>query len=406
MRILIIYRHYWPDTAPYARILKAIAERLVSDGHEVQVYSAQPSYNDNSRRPAPSTETIRGVGVRRVPLFQERKGWLLARIINTILFLGGAILHAIRSPRYDLVLVNSTPAVFQGAAARLISRLRGAPYIYNCQDLHPEAGLYGDKFDNGWIYRLLRKIDTSNIRDSERTVVLSRDMATTVVGRGLAGDGIDVINNMITDDVKTAGAEVPAHLVKSPDKYRVIFAGNIGAFQGLERIVDAARLLSDRADVEFLFLGSGVAKQSLIERAGDLVKRNVVFHDRLGASETFAILKTADLGIVSLRRNVYRVAYPSKTMSLLSAGCPLLLVAEAESEICRFVLREDVGRICPTGEPSEIARVILDLSEARSDWGSRRERIRSVAERYFGQEHILDRWSELVSGIVCGEKKP
>ena len=62
-----------------------------------------------------------------------------------ILFLAGAVLHTLRSPRYDLVLVNTTPAIMQGATARLIKLLRGTPYIYNCQDLHPEAGLYGGK---------------------------------------------------------------------------------------------------------------------------------------------------------------------------------------------------------------------------------------------------------------------
>ena len=104
MKILIIYRHYWPDATSYAWILKAVAERLARDGHEVTVYAAQPSYNDLGLPPRPADETVGGVRVVRRALPPERKTRLWTRVRGTVLFLGGALAFALRMARIDLVL--------------------------------------------------------------------------------------------------------------------------------------------------------------------------------------------------------------------------------------------------------------------------------------------------------------
>jgi len=91
MKILCIYRHYWPDITPYARLLKAIAEHLVSEGHEVTVFTGQPGYNDVRQGSQPWREKLNGVDVIRVWLPPERKRFVVLRLLGFLWFLGRAV---------------------------------------------------------------------------------------------------------------------------------------------------------------------------------------------------------------------------------------------------------------------------------------------------------------------------
>ena len=82
MRILAIYRHYWPDATPYARLLKVILEEQIAQGHQVEVLCGQPSYNDIQFERQPWREVVGGVQVRRFALFPERKRFRLLRAFN------------------------------------------------------------------------------------------------------------------------------------------------------------------------------------------------------------------------------------------------------------------------------------------------------------------------------------
>jgi len=400
MKILVVYRHYWPDATSYAWILKAVAERLAADGHDVTVYTAQPSYNDLGLAERPRRETVGGVDILRQSLPPEKKTRFWTRLLNMVLFLGGAVLHTLRSPRYDLVLVNTTPAILQGATARFIKLFRGIPYIYNCQDLHPEAGLYGGKFKQGILYRLMARVDKLTVKDAAAAVVLSRDMGDTLQERGLGNRNVSVINNMVIDEAVGADPDLPASLRTRSGVFRVIFAGNLGHFQGLDTIVQAAHRLASHQDIEFLFLGNGLARQALEEQAGPLLDQTVFFHDFVPMDIAYKAIEVADVGLVSLQEKVYKVAYPSKTMMLLNAGCPLLLVVEPESEISSFVEEEKLGAVCPPNDAVGVAEAILAMASSRDWWRGERERIRTVSSRHFGQEIILDKWSDLVNSLL------
>ena len=46
MKILFVYRHFWPDSPPYASMLRTISRHLVEQGHTVEVWTEMPTYQD------------------------------------------------------------------------------------------------------------------------------------------------------------------------------------------------------------------------------------------------------------------------------------------------------------------------------------------------------------------------
>lgn len=124
----------------------------------------------------------------------------------------------------------------------------------------------------------------------------------------------------------------------------VVFAGNLGRFQNLEVLIDAATILIDDAAVEFHIFGDGTRwfalERTIDERRLDSV--HLYGHQQPEQVATF-LRERADLAVVSLAPGVIGAAYPSKTLSYLRNGCPVLALVEADSELARTVQASGAG---------------------------------------------------------------
>jgi glycosyltransferase involved in cell wall biosynthesis len=401
MRILGIYKYYWPDTTPYARLLKAILERWADAGHDVRVLTAQPGYNDIRHPPQPWRETLGGVQVRRLRIPREVKRSTLRRLVSFVVFLARSAWVACTGPRADLIIVNPVPPLLMGLTCRLIKALRGIPYLYHCEDIHPESARTMGEVRGGLAYRFMRAVDTANCRGAAVIVTLSEAMAATLVERGIPREKIVLINNFILESGPAPGGEAsPVAAVRGDtDDLVVLFAGNLGKYQALDHVMAAAHLLRDEVDIRFLFMGEGAAKAGLEAAAGDLRDRTVFFSPYQPLPVAVRAMAEADVALVSLGRGVHRVAYPSKTMMVLAAGCPVLAVVEPQSDLARLVRDEGLGATCDQEDHAGLAAAVREMRDRREQWRARRPQISAAAERIFGREAALDAWSALLAGL-------
>ncbi len=394
MRILLLHRYFWPDNAPYAQMLYKIARGLKDAGNEVSVLTTLPSHNWDDSVKVPYFESSHGIKIRRLPLLPEFGRKIILRIINTGLFAVQVFFYLL-CRQADVVMVASTPPVIISAIVRYVSKIKGFRYIYHCQDIHPEAMLLAGVINDGFFYKLLQKIDTKNVSSSSRTVVLSQDMENTLIERGSCKNNIHVINNFIFDSIPAV--ERKADL--DNEKFNILFAGNIGRFQGLEKVIDVAKLLQNEEEINFIFLGDGIAKTDLELRAGDLLGKTVFFYGHRSLHETLEYMQLADIGLVSINPGVIKVAYPSKTMMYLSMGLPLLLLVEQESSIAQFIEQHHLGYVSPTAVPDTIKETILSAKHNKIQLRQDKLRIQQLAKDVFGEEVIINKWTTLYKGI-------
>jgi glycosyltransferase involved in cell wall biosynthesis len=400
VQILIAHRYFWPDIPPYAEMLRSMAARFASDGHDVTLLSTQPSYNPAAQVPRqPWREQIDGFKVRRIWLIRENRSRTLSRVINAILFslrVSGHILFN----RYDVVMSATAPPVVVAAIGSRTARLRRTRFIYHCQDIHPESGQIAGLIRNALLVKLLRWLDVGTCNLADLVVALSEDMAETLRERGLRDvSKIRVINNFMVGEAPTKDA-VPASLARDTARFRIIFAGNIGHFQGLEVIVDAMHRLEDKDEIELLLVGDGAAKQSLIERAGRLNGDRIVFIPYQPQSAVERLIAASDIGLITLRKGVYRVAYPSKTATYMKIGCPLLVCMEKASELARLTTREGIGVVVLRPDlPESVVEAIREARTMRETLANRRPRIIDLGNSLFGRGQVLDKWSQLIAEL-------
>jgi len=398
VRVLLIHRYFWPDVPPYASMLRVIARRLAADGHQVEVLTSQPGYKaDSPLPPQPAREGIDGFEVRRLGLPADRGRGLARRLFNIAYFPLRVLLHCLLHGRYDVIMASTAPPVVVGFAAALGARLTGGRFLYHCMDIHPEIGRLSGEFRQPLLFGLLRRLDDWSCRQASHVIVLSGDMAAALRERPGRSADIRVINNFSLPDFDSVGPDLSdATIASRGDRQcRLLFAGNIGRFQGLEAFIDAMAYLEHRPEIELVFLGEGTALAGLRTRAGERAGRQIKFVPHQPACIARRWMSRSDLGIVSLTPGIYRYAFPSKTMTYLEEGLPLLVAVEPDSELARFVADKGIGIAVPPGDPTGIARALEHLLDSGPSLPQLSARARSVAAAEFSEAAVLPRWSTL-----------
>jgi glycosyltransferase involved in cell wall biosynthesis len=395
MRVFISHRYFWPDRAPDAAIFRWVARHLVVNGCSVDVVSSQPSYHGSSnlnRRPI--KELVDGIHVTRLTLPPETGGKVW-RVLNAF-YLGLYTIWKTLWGGYDVIIVSTVPPIVGAFCSAISARLTNAKLIYYCMDLHPEIGLLSGDFSNPILYRLLAWIDDWSCRQATIVLVHSEDMKSTLKQRKRGIEyKIDILNSFALPtevDVQTS--------IRFPDdvsrnRLNLIYAGNIGRFQGLETLIEAMGMLGQSSDIELVLLGEGVIKNKLIQRV-KVLNANVRFIDYQSSDIAKQFIRRADLGIVILSPEVYKFAYPSKTMAYLEQGTPVIALVESESELAKVILTDGCGFTIPNGSASDLSILLLEIAED-SSWRQSMKRAAILAfNDRFSTNVVLDKWLKIV----------
>ena len=111
-------------------------------------------------------------------------------------------------------------------------------------------------------------------------------------------------------------------------------------------------------------MGDGAARADLVSRAESFptgARASVTVLPHASSADARELMRTADLGLVTLQPGVIRLAYPSKTMTYLSEGLPLLVGVEADSELATTVRAEGIGFVLEALDAAAVRTTLLDL---------------------------------------------
>jgi glycosyltransferase involved in cell wall biosynthesis len=298
----------------------------------------------------------------------------LARFLNALIYCAALFFHILRA-RADVVTASTFPPVLAAWSASLAARLSGARFVYHVQDIHPEVSVYsGGRLGRGLPARLLTALDNQTLRRANAIVTLSEDMADTLRARGLGQLPITLINNPAFEPDGDPIAP-PVDLIKSAGTTRVIFAGNLGRFQNLPLLTaGVAKCFAAHPELELLFLGDGVALPEL--KALWSNHPQVRFAPFLPFAQARDIIGGADIGLVSLNANIYRVAYPSKVSTYLDLGLRILALVEPESHLARGLVNRGAGAVPREPTPDAICAALETLlAEQSSEIGAAPEQL-------------------------------
>ena len=372
-RLLLVSHSYRPERTPPARRWGAVVAALRSAGWDVDVVAP------GGVRPFAGPDGEHVLPTPRLPLGEAgRNGRFAEAVVHALLAIPRGM--ATRRPDVVVATVPALPVVVPGV---VLSRLWRRPLVLEMRDAWPdlahEAGVH-----QGLLGAAMERVVTGGQRAARLVVTVTDGFAETLRGRGVERA------ETLCNGVELAGlAWAPARR-REPGDLHVLYLGNMGESQGLERLVEAAaELRQSRPGVRVRVVGAGTRRGEVEARKAELGSPAEILPACYG-EDAAAQYAWADTLVVALRPDwpSFRHTVPSKTYEVLAVGRHVtgMVTGEAARTL------EDAGGADVIGP--RVADLVAHLTAladdpARTDvgeggrpWVRRHADLPSVARRY------------------------
>jgi putative colanic acid biosynthesis glycosyltransferase WcaI len=393
MKILFVTQWFEPEPGAIRGL--PLARWLAAHEHEVRVLTGVPNYPGGRVYPGYrirlwQREVMDGIPVLRVPLYPSHDASALGRVANYTTFaLSAATLGAALVEQADVAYVYHPPATV-GLPAIMLKALRGMPFVYHIADMWPEAvvasGMLGDNAARRVVERLLAGWCRLTYGQAGALSVLSPGFKRLLLARGVPSQKMEVIYNWTDETVFKPVERDPglAAALGLTGRFNIVYAGNLGAFQGLDTVIRAAAMIRGESRIQVVLSGTGQCEAQLKSLARELGADNVRFLGHREYSEMPRINALADVLLVHLRDMPFlRGTIPSKTQVSLASARPILMAVRGDaSDIVRDA---GAGATCGPEDPAELADAMRKLFETD------REELDAMGAR--GRAYYLERMS-------------
>ena len=398
-RVLFYSVSYRPEHAGIGPYAAAAAEHLAKEGASVSVVAGLPHYP--SWRVAPEDrwrlrrhEVVGGLPVTRLRQVVSRKQTALTRgVYELSFFLHGLFVR--RTWQKADVVMAVVPSLAGGALAMVSAARNRVPLIVMVQDLTAagarQSGMLGGRFASA----LVGNFESRLFRKAAAVGLVHDSLAESCLAMGVSPERLHVVPNWSLREPQPQVERVAG--TDWTDRYVVLHAGNMGFKQGLEVVVDAARLAHQRGhdDLLFVLMGDGSRRDRLEHLAADLPTIRIM--DPV-ADEAFpGVLGAADLVLVTQRAEVHDMSVPSKLTAYFNAGKAVVCSVSPDCGTALEVRRSGGGVVVPPQDPEALLKAVLELKQSPDRVRELDAAGRAYALEFLSPKEGLDRVVALVT---------
>ena len=332
MKIVYITQHFPPEIGAAQGRAYDMSSNLSNLGHDLHVLTTFP--NSKPINKFFKKENINKLTVYRSFRIRDTKTSSIRRLANYLSFMVSSCISGLLVKKPDVIYATS-PQLFQGVTGYFLSRVHRAKFVFEIRDLWVDFAELLGQFKNKKLLQLARRLESFLYKKADHIVVVTHGYKQRLIDLGIQEEKITVIPNGVNPNSLPSlkGTSSVKHLYGIEDKFLVLYAGNIGAAQGLTTIISAAKKLKDDPSVVFMFIGEGVEKQILMEKATSLNLSNVLFIESKRKEELLDYYEAADVGIVSLKKHpLFEITIPSKVFDYMSMSTPILIGVNGEAK--------------------------------------------------------------------------
>jgi glycosyltransferase involved in cell wall biosynthesis len=378
MRIAFISQYFYPEQYFH----NAIAADLVKKGHEVHAVACVPNYGQNSffkgySNTKKRSETWKGVVIDRA--------WTVARgksrfrlSVNYLVYPLTASWTAARKlqPKPDVSFVSLPSPVLQAFVGVFLKKFRKVPTVYWVLDIWPESVTYTLNLHHPIFVKPLHWVCGWLYRQADHVLVQSKGFIPMITRFGVPQSRVSVLSNTASSFYRPLSPkEAPEEAKLIPQSgFRLVFAGNIGASQDFDTLMEAARILKPHEDISWIIIGSGRG----LERVKEQVRQHglesrVWFLGRYPEERMPYFFAHADAMLVSLKDTpIFALTVPAKLQSYMACGKPV--IASLAGEGAHIVEESNAGLAVPPSSPDKLAVAILKMKslpkEQREQYGT------------------------------------
>ncbi len=415
VNLLILSLVFPPDSVSTAEIMADLAVDLRDRGYSVTVLTTAPHYNPDASAAARQPMRphwgglLRRSEYRGIPVYhaamppkspsvvQRILGWVGFHIVSTI-----AGLFTV--PRPDVILSPSPPLSI-GVSAWIIGAVRGARYVYNVQEIYPDIAVNLGALKNPTAIRALEALERFVYRQAAAITVIAGRMRDRLVAKGVPPPKIQVIPNFV--DLQRL-EPVPRDNEFSrrnglQHTFTVTYAGNMGPAQGLDIVIEAARLLTATdGDIRFLLIGEGILREALTASAASLPLGNVTVLPYQPNALMPQIYAASDISLVPQAAATGSDAIPSKVYRIMASARPLIAITDPHSDLAALVNEARCGIVIAPGDARGLATAVAQAASDRAEWEEMGRRGRAHVAAHYSRNVVSGQYDALIRALLDG----
>jgi len=414
MRVLLIHQYFLEDHEGGGSRWNEMSRIWTEAGHEITVLAGMGHYMDLKSRPYPEKYfekkmNMDGVFVIRcfVPSYKSTsfKKRILAFLTFTFSSIWAGIFHA--REKYNVIIVTSPP-IFLGITALLLSVIKRVPFVFEVRDLWPESAIEMGFLKNRFLISLACWFEKYLYGKAKMITVLTPAFREILVDTKsvdpnkiiLIPNGADfrysdeVLDNL---DVKTFRTQNDLD-----NRFIVTYVGAHGPANHLLQILETAEILRN-TNVCFLLIGEGACKKSLMMEARKLNLTNVKFIDFCPREEAFKYIIASDMGTSVLKKTgIFKTVYSNKTFDYFSCKKPILMAIDGISRT--LVEDANAGVFVDPENPKDFADKILQCMNKPENLRKQGENGYIYAKTHFDREVLARKYLQALIEMMGIER--
>lgn len=405
--MLVIGINYTPEKTSVAPFTTGLCEHLAAHGFEVTVVTAFPYYPewrvwDAYRGSFYRREVINNVKVLRVAHYVPRTpSSLIQRLTYDISFTINAFVAALLAGKCDVIYCSCPPPTV-AFAAYLLSKVKRAPYVIKLTDLASDAALAIGIMKQGIAIRLARAFEKFTYHKALAVICLCRGFVDRLKARDVNEKKLIVIPDWAdTENIRPSDDHLTFRLANHlpPNKFFVFHTGNMGKKQYLINVVNAAELSRDEVDVVWFLIGQGEERAHLEQ---EVSRRNLTNIKLLLLQPTEVLpqmYSSADLLVLNQTAAMEDAVIPSKLLTYMAAGRPVVAAVSDKSEAARQILVAKCGVVVPAENPQALVDAVLSLRKNPALCKELGANGRAYAEAHFTKAEVLREYDEFLGAV-------
>ena len=255
----------------------------------------------------------------------------IGRVIGYLSYTFSSLIKSIMLKKPNIIIITS-PSIFVGISAIILSKIKNVPFIIEVRDLWPESAVATGVLNNKVLLNILYWLEYKLYKLSKKIIVLTPAFKDNIEARFPEFIGkIEIITNGA--DFSIMNSDTQRKKIREQNQWnnKQVFAyfGAHGLANDLMQVIEVTKAMQQNTDVLFVLIGDGMQKKSLQNKAKEYKLNNLQFIDSVPKNEVVNYINAADICMAILKKtDTFKTVYPNKVFDYMSCNKPVLVTID------------------------------------------------------------------------------
>ena len=401
-KVLVFNHIFWPDKINTARHISELTEELVARGWDVTAIIGNRYYGSPKEKIKPEKGIWNGVKYSRtyIPPFDQKKD--IQRLVTSLWLVFSWIVKLPFIGKFDAIIIGTNPPFVYFIVPFIRLFKRKTKILMWGFDLYPEAILVSKGKSIGFFSKILKGVAKYCYQRLDVIVDIGPCMRTIYreYQHSAKEATLPPWSFVEPDILLTPHLETRKQLFKEA-KLTLLYTGTIGNAHEFDNFLQLARELRKRnASVGFCFAGFGNRFDDLKSQVNE-EDTNISFGGFVETDEELEQrLSSADLMLISLKKEWTGISVPSKYFSAIAIGKAVLFSGSEDSALSIWTRDFELGFQIQDNTINDVADILCEIANDPDMISKIKENSFKSYKEVFSKKVICDKWSILLEEAI------